>query len=137
MADKTFRIEVITPDRTALEGEMTSIQLRAVDGRFGVLPNHAPLIAMLDVGRMFSTDAAGKDSALALGEGFIEVLKNRVKVLVDSAELSEEIDLKRAEEAKKRAEERLQNRASEDIDVERAELALKRALVRLKLGGRR
>ena len=102
----------------------------------GVLANHAPLISTLAVGVLHARDHEGKEHRLATGEGFVEVLSNEMKVLCDFADFDNEIDVKRAEEAKKRAEERLSHRKDGDIDVERAELALKRALVRLKLGGR-
>jgi F-type H+-transporting ATPase subunit epsilon len=136
MADKTFQLEVITPDRSAVAGEMTSLQVRAVDGRMGILANHAPLIAMLATGTLKCCGQDGKESFLATGDGFIEVYKNRVKVLSDFAEFSTEIDIDRAEKAKARALERLSHRSDPDIDDVRAEAALRRAIVRLKLGGR-
>jgi F-type H+-transporting ATPase subunit epsilon len=133
MAEQTFHLHVITPDKTAMEGSVTSLQVRAVDGRMGVWTNHAPLIAMLDVGRLMYRDANGDESWLATGEGFIEVLNNNVKVLCDFAETPEEIDAERAREAEERAHERLKHRAKPDIDETRAEAALRRAIVRLKL----
>lgn len=136
MADKPFQVEVITPDRCAMKEDMVSLQFPASDGLTGVLANHAPLISTLVIGELHARDTKGKEHRLAVGEGFVEVLKNNVKVLSDFADFDKEIDVKRAEEAKKRAEERLKRRKDADIDVERAELALKRALLRLKLGGR-
>ncbi len=136
MADKTFHLEVITPDRNAVSKEVVSLQLRAADGRMGVLHNHAPLIAMLDTGRLFCSDSQGGKTALAIGDGFVEILKNNVKVLCEFADFEEEIDLDRAEKAKKRAMEKLSRRSSPEVDELRAEAALRRSMVRLKLGGR-
>jgi F-type H+-transporting ATPase subunit epsilon len=136
MADKTFHLEVITPDRSAVDGDYQSVQLRAADGRMGILYNHAPLIGLLAVGRLFCQDARGKTSSLAVGDGFVEVLDNQVKVLVDFADFADEIDVKRAEAAEKRARDRLKQRKNPDVDNVRAEAALRRAIVRLKLGGR-
>ena len=136
MPDKTFHLEVITPERSAVEEEVISLQVMASDGRLGVLHNHAPLIASLTPGKLVCRDGQGKEKMLAVGEGFLEVLKNEVKVLCDFADFPEEIDLKRAEEARERAKERLKKRSKPDIDDGRAEAALRRALVRLQLGGR-
>jgi len=136
MADKTFQLEVITPDRCAVEGEMSTLQLTASDGMMGVLAGHAPLISMLGVGPLSYRDTQGTDTTLAVGEGFVEVLKNQVKVLCEFAEFPKEIDLPRAEKALDRAKERLSHRKDADIDEVRAEAAMRRAMVRLKLGGR-
>jgi F-type H+-transporting ATPase subunit epsilon len=136
MADKTFQIEVITPDRSAVKGDWTSLVVTASDGKLGVLANHAPLIAMLATGDLRGKTSQGKEETLAVGEGFIEVQNNQVMVLTDFAEFPGEIDLDRAEKAKERAQERLTHRSDPDIDDVRAEAALRRALVRLKLGGR-
>jgi len=119
-----------------VEEDVISLQVRASDGRLGVLHNHAPLIASLIPGRLVCRDGQGKEKVLAVGEGFLEVLKNQVKVLCDFADFPEEIDVKRAQEARERAEKRLKERSKPDIDDGRAEAALRRALVRLRLGGR-
>jgi len=136
MADNTFHLEVITPDKSAIDGDMTSLQVTASDGLLGVLRNHAPLISMLSVGVMKCRDSQGKERTLAMGDGFIEVYKNKVKVLSDFAERPTEIDLDRADEAKVRALERLSHRSDPEIDDVRAEAALRRAIVRLTMGGR-
>lgn len=133
MANKSFHLEVITPDKTAVEGDAVSLQVTAADGKMGVWPDHAPLIAMLGVGELFCRDEQGKEQTFALGEGFIEVQNNQVKVLCDFAESPEDIDVERAQEAEKRARERLKRRTEQEIDVLRAEFALQRAILRLKL----
>lgn len=136
MADKTFHLEVITPDCSAVDGDMTSVQVTASDGLMGILSNHAPLISMLGVGVLKCRDSQGKESTLAVGDGFVEVQNNQVKVLSDFAEHADQIDVDRAEKAKERAKERLARRKDVDIDYVRAEAALRRAMTRLKLGGR-
>ena len=134
MADKIFHLEVITPDKTAIDEDFVSLQVSAIDGKMGVWANHAPLIAMLGIGELNARNSAGKETLLAVGEGFIEVFKNSVKVLSDFAEHPDEIDIERAQEAEKRARERLKHRSDKEIDELRAEAALQRALLRLKLG---
>ena len=136
MPDKTFQVEVITPDRCAVAEDMVSLQVQASDGSMGILYNHAPLIASLDTGKLRGRTGKGEEKVLAVGEGFLEVLKNQVKVLCDFADFPDEIDVKRAEQAKERAEKRLKERSKPDIDDVRAEAALRRALVRLQLGKR-
>jgi F-type H+-transporting ATPase subunit epsilon len=133
MPEKTFNLEVITPDRSAVTEEVTALQVTASDGLMGIWANHAPLIAMLATGELHCTDSKGKQKNLAVGEGFVEVLQNNVKVLCDFAEFDEEIDLDRAQKALDRAKERLKHRTDSEIDEIRAEAALRRAMVRLKL----
>lgn len=133
MADKTFNLEVITPDRSAIEGDFTNLQVTASDGLMGILANHAPLIAMLSTGELHCRDSQGKESTLAVGDGFVEVQNNSVKVLCDFAEFDTEIDLSRAEKALDRAKERLAHRSDAEIDEIRAEAALRRAMLRLRI----
>jgi F-type H+-transporting ATPase subunit epsilon len=136
MPDKSFQLEVITPDRSAVAGEMHSVQVTAADGLMGIWADHAPLIGRLASGELRCRDTRGKEKLLATGDGFVEIYRNQVKVLCDFAEFPEEIDLERAEKALERAKERLAKRSAREIDEVRAEGALKRALVRLKLGGK-
>jgi F-type H+-transporting ATPase subunit epsilon len=120
----------------AVAGEVTDLQVTASDGLMGIWANHAPLISMLATGELHCTTSQGEKKNLAVGEGFIEVLQNDVKVLCDFAEFDEEIDIERAEKALERARERLKHRTDPDVDDIRAEAALRRAIVRLKLGGK-
>ncbi|MCL5104745.1 MAG: F0F1 ATP synthase subunit epsilon [Armatimonadetes bacterium] len=133
MADKTFTLEVITPDRVVLsDREIASVVLPGVEGYLGVLANHAPLMTALKLGQLDYRKGDGRVDAMALTGGFVEVFENKVTVLADSAELREEIDIERAESAVKRAEERLAA-PSEDIDTDRAQVALQRAMNRLNV----
>lgn len=132
MAEKTFKLEVITPDRVVLsDNQITSVVVPGSEGYLGVLANHAPLVAELGVGRLELRRADGGSDAMALTGGFVEVLDNTVTVLAQTAELAQEIDPERAEKAVKRAEERLTT--GSDVDMDRAQAALKRALNRLNV----
>lgn len=133
MADKTFTLEVITPDRKVLsDGEITSVMLPGVEGYLGVLANHEPLMTALGIGELDFHRADGHVDAMAVTGGFVEVFENKVTVLADTAELREEIDVARAEESVKRAEERLSARPAE-VDLDRATVSLQRALNRLNV----
>lgn len=132
MAD-TFNVEFITPDRTVYKGEAKALVLPAEGGSLGILPNHAPLVAALEVGAARVDPAHGESTYLMIGEGFVEVRDNDVKILAQLGERDDEIDLARAEEAEKRALERLRERASQEVDFNRAKAALTRASTRLRI----
>lgn len=129
--DRNFQIEIITPDRIFYRGETEMIEFTAVDGDIGIYKNHIPLTTVVAPGILTISEAGGKKQA-ALHAGFAEILPDKVTILAEVAEWPDEIDANRAEEARKRAEDRLKNIESK-IDVNRAELALKRALVRMSL----
>ena len=127
---KTFRLEFVTPDRALVAEEVDEVQLPGEGGFFGVLPGHAPLLASLVPGHMWYRKG-GETRYAFVGGGFAEVVPDRVSVLAPMAERAEDIDLARAEAAKRRAEERLAHPVAE-IDYERARIALLRALSRLE-----
>jgi F-type H+-transporting ATPase subunit epsilon len=124
--------EVLTPERTVVQAEVEYVLLPGVDGQFGVLANHQPLMAALDIGVVEFGPLQGKRRKLALGGGFVEMHDNKLTVMARTAELAEEIDVLRAREAKRRAEERLQARQA-DVDVARAQVSLQKALLRLRV----
>ena len=131
---KELKVEIVTPSKTAYEGNVKSITIPGTKGSFQVLYNHAPLISSFEIGFIKIEDESGKQTNYATSGGTVEVLHNTVIVLAETFESKEEIDVKRAEEARKRAEKRLKRETDEkEIDMLRAELALKRALNRLKL----
>jgi len=133
MSDRTLKLDVITPDRVVVsESAVSSVTAPGVQGYFGVLANHAPLMAELSMGEIDFTRADGSSDAMAIAGGFLEVTDNRVTVLAESAELCSEIDCARAEEARTRAEERIAAHSS-DIDMDRAHAALMRAINRLRV----
>ncbi|MCL6493192.1 MAG: F0F1 ATP synthase subunit epsilon [Ignavibacterium sp.] len=124
-------LEIISPSRQVFSGEIKSITVPGTKGRFQVLKNHAPIISTFEIG-MIRVDLKDKPKYFATAGGTIEVLNNKVLVLADSIESSDEIDIDRALKAKERAEQRLSEKRS-DIDVERAQAALARALNRIKV----
>lgn len=127
----TLKLDVVTPDRTLLSEDITSLIVPAVEGYLGVLPNHAPMIVGLVPGAV-KYRLEGKVKYLSISGGFMEIGANKVTLLADTAEKPEEIDRERALAAKGRAEQRLKERPA-GLDVQRAELALGRALARLKV----
>lgn len=136
MANKLL-LEIVTPTRLVVSEQVDLVTAPGVDGVFGVMANHSPLLATLKIGEMHYTSDT-KSERLAVSGGFCEISKNRMTVLAEAAELSTEIDVDRALRAKERAERRLQEaqQQKEKIDVARAQAALMRSLVRLKIAGR-
>ena len=128
---KTIRLDIVTPEKVVLSDDVTMVVARATDGDLGILPGHAPLIAALDVWPVRIMQEAG-ERQISLCSGFIEVQPEKITILAGCAELPEEIDVKRAQAAKERAEERVKSK-SPDIDMARAEFALRRALMRLRV----
>ena len=124
-------IEIVTPDRSLVNDQVDEVQLPGSEGYFGVLPGHTPLLASLKVGELWYR-AGQRKHYLAVAFGFVEVLPDRVTVLAQIAERAEDIDVARAEAAKRRAEERLARPAA-DVDTERARLAHTKALVRVQV----
>jgi F-type H+-transporting ATPase subunit epsilon len=125
------QIKVITPDRTVLEAQgIQHVLLPAENGELGVLPRHMPMLCSLGIGRI-QVDQSGKSVSLATSGGFAEVLSDRITVLADTAELAGEIDVERAEEARRRAEQLLHR--GEHVDHLRARAALARAANRLRV----
>jgi len=130
MAD-VMKLRIITPENQFYEGEATMVELTTSEGDIGVYPNHIPLTAVVAPGVLKIHEEAEVREA-ALHSGFLTILPDEITILAEVAEWPDEIDFKRAEEAKIRAERRLSENSPE-TDVMRAELALKRALVRLGL----
>jgi F-type H+-transporting ATPase subunit epsilon len=110
------------------------IQLPGSEGYLGVLPGHTPLLTTLKVGELWYRVGAEKHY-LAIAGGFVEILPDRVTVLADLAERAQDIDIVRAEAAKRRAEERLA-KPSSDLDFERARIAMMKSLIRLQVASR-
>ena len=134
MYEKAFMLEIVTPRKVVFKGEATSLSAPGTQGNFQVLYNHAPLLSSLEIGKLKVKDKQGMDSSYSTSGGFVEVKKNHVVVIVETAELAKEIDIGRAKSAKQRAEERLHLK-QKDIDIERARLALLRSLNRLRIAG--
>jgi len=131
MFDKPFALEILTPEKTVLTAQVVSVSAPGVQGGFQVLVDHAPLLSTLEYGRVIVRGQDGTLLTFATSGGFLEVRDNRVRVLLDTAERFDEIDVRRAQAARERAERRLRERAA-GVDVPRAEAALLRALNRLR-----
>ncbi len=127
-------LEIVTPDRSLVREDVDEIQLPGSEGYLGVLPGHTPLLVTLKVGELWYRIGQEKHF-LAITSGFGEVLPDGVTVLAQIAERAEDIDVTRAEAARKRAEERLA-KGTVDIDLERARVALLKSLVRVQIASR-
>lgn len=126
-------LEIITPSKIGYKGNINSITVPGTKGNFQVLFNHAPIISSLEIGEIIIVEDDGKKVSFATSGGTIEVSNNKIIVLAESFERSDEIDINRAEAAMQRAQDRLKKRREAEIDDFRAEIALKRALNRLKI----
>lgn len=125
-----LHVEVVAAERAVLSQDVDEVLAHTLEGQIGILPHHAPLLTLLAPGEL-RLRRGSEEIALALGGGFLEVGHNQVVILADSAERAEEIDVARAEEARRRAAERLAARSPE-VDMQRAQTALARSLARLR-----
>lgn len=128
---KTFYLEIVAADKIFFQGDCEHLVITAIDGLLGILAGHEPLVTSLPTGELkYMVD--GEWEYAAISEGFIQVMPDRAVILADSCELPEEIDIKRAEEARMRAEERLRQQQSIREYYE-TQAALNRAMNRLKI----
>ena len=126
-----IKLDIVTAERSVFSDEVDVVVAPGIEGQLGIMPHHTPLMTTLQAGEL-RVRKGGEELSLAISGGFLEVRPDRIIVLADSAERSDEIDLARAEAAKRRAEERLKTRPPE-VDVARAEAALRRAVTRLQV----
>jgi len=130
-----IKLEVITAERLVYSDDVDIVIAPGVEGQLGILPHHTPLMTILEPGEL-RVRKGGEEISLAVSGGFLEVRPDRVIVLADTAERSDEISLARVEAAKRRAQEQLAHRTPE-VDVTQVEAALRRALVRLRVAEKR
>jgi len=130
MAD-TFTLNISTPEREFYHGDVENLILVTTEGEMGVLPGHMPMVVALDISTIRFKEADEWLDA-AISGGFAQIRGDRVNILADTAEWPEEIEINRAQEAKRRAEERLQSHLSE-VEYIRSQLAKRRAIARLAL----
>ena len=128
MADM-FKLQVVTPDKEFYAGEVSMVELTTTEGQIGVYASHIPMTAIVSPGILKIHEGTQVKKA-ALHAGFIEVLPQEITIMAEVVEWPDEIDIKRADEARIRAERRLKDHNAE-IDVLRAKMALRRALTRL------
>lgn len=130
-----FNLQIVTPEREVFNGPVEMVSLPGLDGSFGVLRNHAPLIAALDAGVASVFDPDGAEQKLAIGGGFFQVANNQAIILADSAEFAHEINLESAQELLNQAQSRLEGKMDEEFQDKREalEAELKRARTRIKV----
>jgi len=128
----TMLLEIVTPERIVYAQDVNMVIVKGVEGEMGILPHHVPLVTPLKIAPVIVKKPDGNET-LAVNGGFMEVRKDKVVILAESAERAEDIDVERARAAKERAEKRLASQKQEEIDFKRAQLALLRALNRLKV----
>jgi len=129
---KNFKLKIVTPKGIYKETEIEILNIRTTAGQMGILASHLPLASGLEISEMNYVEN-GERKHFSIAGGFVYVGENETTLIVNAIESPEEIDLSRAEEAKKRAEKRLSQKS--DIDIARAEIALKRALTRINVKG--
>ena len=129
-------LEIVTAERLVYSDEVDIVVAPGMEGELGILPHHAPLLTILQPGELRIHKTGQEDVYMAVTGGFLEVTGNRVIVLADAAERSEEIDEARAQEALRRAEERLERR-EEGEDLQRALASIRRSRLRLDVKRRR
>ena len=131
----TFQLDIVTAEKQVYSEQVESIVAPGFDGELGILPNHAALLCLLKPGELL-VRKDGEETIMAISGGFMEVMNNKATILADTAERDEDIDLERAEEALKRAQEQVAN-AGADMDLERALVSVRRAQARIKVARRR
>jgi len=132
----TFKLEIVTAERMVFSDEVSALIAWGVEGQLGILPHHAPLMTMLQPGDLMIRKDK-EEEYLAISGGFLEVRPDKVIILADACERVDEIDIARAEEAKKRAQETLKTAAPLTFDTAAAEAALRRSIARLKVAERK
>jgi F-type H+-transporting ATPase subunit epsilon len=131
-----LHLEIVTPERLAYEDDVDSVQLPGSEGELGILPHHAPLLATLGAGEL-RIRKGGQEEAFAVFGGFVQVRPDKVIVMAELADLSSEIDLEKAREARREAERALESGFHEGADLAAARAALQQALLRIRVAERR
>jgi F-type H+-transporting ATPase subunit epsilon len=129
-------LEIVTPERLAYSETVDSVQLPGSEGELGVLPHHAPLVSMLGVGEL-RIRKGGEEESFAIVGGFLQVRPDKVVVMAETADIASEIDLEKAEEARREAERALETGFHEAADLAQARAQLQQALLRIRVAERR
>jgi F-type H+-transporting ATPase subunit epsilon len=132
-----LQLRVVTPQKTVIDRPVRKVSFAGVDGSYGILPRHAPLMTATIPGIVTITEIDGSTEEMLITDGFAEMRDNVLSLICEAGELAGEIDLERAAEAERRAREQIAHRERVDISLPRAEAALQRALLRQVLGRRR
>jgi F-type H+-transporting ATPase subunit epsilon len=131
-----LQLEIVTPERLAYSDVVDSVQLPGSSGELGILPHHTPLVSMLGVGEL-RIRKGGAEESFAIVGGFLQVRPDKVVVMAETADLASEIDLERAQEARREAERALETGYHEGADLAAARAALQQALLRIRVAERR
>ena len=131
-----LQLEIVTPERLAYSDEVDSVVLPGAEGEIGVLPHHAPLVSTLGVGEL-RIRKGGAEESFAIVGGFLQVRPDKVVVMAETADLASEIDLERAQEARREAERALETGFHEGTDLAAARGQLQQALLRIRVAERR
>jgi F-type H+-transporting ATPase subunit epsilon len=129
-------LEIVTPERLAYSGEVDSVQVPGSEGEMGILPHHAPLVSMLGIGELVIR-TGGSEELFAIAGGFVQVRPDKVVVMAETADMASEIDLERAQEARREAERAIETGYHEPADLAVARAALQQALLRIRVAERR
>jgi F-type H+-transporting ATPase subunit epsilon len=129
-------LEIVTPERLAYSDTVDAVVLPGSEGELGVLPHHAPLLTMLGVGEL-RIRKAGAEESFAIVGGFLQVRPDRVVVMAETADMASEIDLEKAQQARRDAEQALESGYTEGADLSAARAALQQALLRIRVAERR
>jgi F-type H+-transporting ATPase subunit epsilon len=129
-------LEIVTPERLAYQDEVDSVVLPGSEGELGVLPHHAPLVSTLGAGEL-RLRKGGEEESFAIMGGFLQVLPDKVVVMAEMADMASEIDLEKAQEARRKAEQALESGYVEGADLSAARAALQVALIRIRVAERR
>ena len=131
-----IQLEIVTPERLVYEDEVDSVNVPGIEGELGILPHHAPLVSILGFGEL-RIRKGGAEESFAIVGGFVQVRPDKVVVMAETADLAAEIDLEKAEEARREAERALETGYSEGADLSAARAALQTALMRIRVAERR
>jgi F-type H+-transporting ATPase subunit epsilon len=131
-----LQLEIVTPERLAYSDEVDSVVLPGAEGEIGVLPHHAPLVSTLGVGEL-RIRKGGAEESFAIVGGFLQVRPDKVVVMAETADLASDIDLERAQEARREAERALESGFKEGVDLSAARAQLQQALLRIRVAERR
>ena len=129
-------LEIVTPERLAYSETVDAVNLPGIEGELGVLPHHAPLVTMLGVGEL-RIRRGGSEESFAIVGGFLQVRPERVVVMAETADMASEIDLERAQEARREAERALEGAGADEVNLAAARAALQQALLRIRVAERR
>ncbi len=133
MDNKLIHFEIVTPERVVLKEDVLQVTVPTREGEITVLPNHIPLIASLQSGVIEAKTKDNQIEVMSVSGGFLEVLKDKVVILADTAERAHEIDTNRAEEARKRAEQTKKNAIhKDDVDFTEIQAQIEKELARTK-----